>query len=75
MGITFLSISGKMAARWSSKRRGDCPAEPDRGGENPTGDEEEQRIRLETGEEDDEDDGISSKNDDLFPHTIADMLC
>ena len=44
--------------------------------ENPTGDEEEQRIRLEEEEDADaDDDGISSKNDDLLPHTIADMLC
>lgn len=64
-----------MAARWSRKIKGGWPSEPDRGGENRTGDEEEQRIRLETGELDDEDDGISSKKDDLFPHTIADMLC
>lgn len=33
--------------------------------------EEEQRIRF---DEDEDGDGISSKIDDLFPHTIADML-
>lgn len=41
------------------------------GGENRTGDEEDQRILLDTGG----DDGRSSKMDDLFPHTMADMLC
>lgn len=41
----------------------------DRGGENRTGDEEEQRILLETG-------GVvgRSSKKDLFPHTMADMF-
>ena len=54
-----------MAIRWSTNKKGDGP-------EKRTGEvEEEQRIRF---EEDEDGDGISSKIDDLFPHTIADML-
>lgn len=51
---------GKIAIRWSIKNKGE-PAKR-------TGEVEEKRIRFEDG------DGISSKIDDLFPHTIADML-
>lgn len=58
---TFLSIWGKVAMRWSSNKNGDWPKR--------TGEEEEQRIRFE-----EDGDGISSKIDDLFPHTIADIL-
>ena len=49
----------------------------DRGGENLTGEEDEQRILLETGGGDVEegDDCKSSKKFDLLPHNIADMLC
>ena len=77
-------MSGKRAERWSraekcdekdDKLNGDWEEDGDPavglGGENRTGDEEEQRILLATGG----DDGRSSKKDDLFPHTIADMLC
>lgn len=42
------------------------------GGENRTGDEEEQRILLDDTLGGDE--GRSSKKDDLFPHTTADMF-
>ena len=75
-GRTCLSISGKIALRWSSTDACDAvdwdwegEAEMDRGGENRTGDEEEQRILLETG-------GVvgRSSKKDLFPHTMADMF-
>lgn len=42
------------------------------GGEKLTGDEEEQRILLDDTLGGDE--GRSSKKDDLFPHTTADMF-
>ena len=41
------------------------------GGENRTGEEEEQRILLEAGGDEA---GRSSNMDDLFPHTMADMF-
>lgn len=59
--------------RSSAKNRDDGVAE-----ENWTGDEEEkQRILLEAGGDADDEEGTvwSSKKDDLFPHTTADMLC
>lgn len=46
------------------------------GGENRTGEEDEQRILLETGDGGEgEDDCKSSKKFDLLPQTMADMLC
>lgn len=44
------------------------------GGENRTGDEDEQRILLDDDTALGGDDGRSSKKDDLFPHTTADMF-
>lgn len=44
------------------------------GGENRTGEEEEQRILLETGGDDEAGEGRSSKMFDLFPHKMADMF-
>lgn len=67
-------MSGKMAMSWSTKNE-DCEgeggekAEIDLGGEKRTGEEDEQRILLETGGE-----AVNSSNKDLFPHTMADML-
>lgn len=63
---TWLSMSGKIAASWSRR----CER-LERGGENRTGEEEEQRILLETGG--DVAAKLSSKKD-LFPHRIADMF-
>ena len=40
------------------------------GGENRTGDEEKRTLSDNFG-----DCGSSSKKDDLFPHTTADMVC
>lgn len=81
MGIkkrTCLSISGKRARSFSIKGEEDIldggeeieTALYDLGGEKRTGEEEEQRILLETG-------GlvtVNSSKKDLFPHTMADIV-
>lgn len=68
---TCLSISGNRAARWSK-----CTADDERnvllrGGEIRTGEFEEKQVLLEAGGDDDV---VSSKKYDLFPHTTADMF-
>ena len=63
-------MSGNSATRRSSAKNHDDD-------ENWTGDDEEkQRILLEAGGDGDDEEGTvwSSKKDDLFPHTTADML-
>lgn len=60
------ALSWSMSSDWEEGRLGEVL-----GGENRTGEEEEQRILLETGGVDA---GRSSKMFDLFPHTMADMF-